>query len=183
MMRHPATPPLRHFDPWAYAKNRCRDSGTLPLAETETLRQWTGTRDDVVHYTLEGQVDKHGQTRLSGNVRAVLHTECQRCLEPMALEVAHDFDYVLIRDQSLEDRVADGSETLICAGDELDLAWFIEEEVLLAMPMIAKHDDCSLPQIGAQDPLPPADAQPNPFAALKDLLEAKEHSHGRSTES
>jgi len=63
-----------------------RTRGSLPLAETETLKQWTGTRDDVVHYTLEGQVDKHGQTRLSGNVRAVLHTECQRCLEPMALE-------------------------------------------------------------------------------------------------
>ena len=116
-MHHPASPQLRHFDPWAYAKNRCRDSGTLPLAETETLRQWTETRDDVVHYTLEGRIDEHGQTRLSGNVCAVLHTECQRCLEPLALEVAHDFDYVLLRDQNLEDRVTDGSETLICAGD------------------------------------------------------------------
>ena len=183
MMRAPTTPPRRLFDPWAYAKNRCSDAGTLPLVETETLRQWTGTHDDVVHYTLEGCIDRHGQSRLRGNVRAVLHTECQRCLEAMALTVAHDFDYVLIRDQSLEDKVADGSETLICAGDELDLAWFIEEEVLLAMPMIAKHDDCSLPQTGAQVPLPQADARANPFAALKDLLEAKENPHGRSTES
>ena len=181
-MRHPATPLLRHFDPWAYAKNRCRDSGTLPLAETETLRQWTGTRDDVVHYSLEGNMDKDGQHRLSGRVRTVLHTQCQRCLEPMTLEVAHSFDYVLIRDQSLEDNVTDGSETLICAEDELDLAWFIEEEILLAMPMIAKHDDCSLPQTGARDTLPQAETH-NPFAALKDLLETKEHSHGRSTES
>ena len=48
-MRPPATPLPRQIDPWAYAKNRCRDSGELPLAETETLQQWTGTRDDGVH--------------------------------------------------------------------------------------------------------------------------------------
>ena len=181
-MRPPATPLPRQIDPWVYAKNRRRDSGELPLADTETLQQWTGSHDDVVHYSLEGTVDKDGQCRLGGHVRAVLHTQCQRCLEPITLEVAHAFDYVLIRDQSLEDNVTDGSETLICAEDELDLAWFIEEEVLLAMPMIAKHDDCSLPQTGARDPLPQAGTQ-NPFAALKDLLETKEHSHGRSTES
>ena len=50
------------------------------------------------------------------------------------------------------------------------------------MPMIAKHDDCSLPQTGARESLPQAETH-NPFAALKDLLETKEHSHGRSTES
>ena len=181
MMRAPATPP-RSFDPWAFARNRCRDSGVLPLADTETLKQWTGSCDDVVHYTLEGNVDKDGQYRLSGSVRTVLHTQCQRCLEAMTLEVAHSFDYVLIRDESLEANVTDGSETLICAEDELNLAWFIEEEILLAMPMIAKHEDCSLPQTGARAPLPQAETQ-NPFAALKDLLETKEHSHGRSTES
>ena len=167
-MRAPATPP-RSFDPWAFARNRCRDSGVLPLADTETLKQWTGSCKD-------------GQYRLSGSVRTVLHTQCQRCLEAMTLEVAHSFDYVLIRDESLEANVTDGSETLICAEDELNLAWFIEEEILLAMPMIAKHEDCSLPQTGARAPLPQAETQ-NPFAALKDLLETKENSHGRSTES
>ncbi|MFC2428190.1 MAG: hypothetical protein ACFNTA_04340, partial [Campylobacter sp.] len=48
-------------------------------------------------------MDKDGQYRLSGSVRTVLHTQCQRCLEAMTLEVAHSFDYVVVETYNLYD--------------------------------------------------------------------------------
>ncbi|MDO4642392.1 MAG: DUF177 domain-containing protein [Cardiobacteriaceae bacterium] len=182
MMRPPANSSPKLIDPWLYAQNHCHENGLLYLDETNTLREWMKMRDEVIHYTLEGSIDKHGQHRLSGHIHVNLHTTCQRCLEEMMLNIMHSFNYVLIRDQSFEDNVTDSNETLICAEEQLDLAWFIEEEVLLAMPMIAKHEDCNPPQIDLQE----SDLQTektSPFAALKNIITAKENPHGRSTKS
>lgn len=87
--------------------------------------------------------------------------------------MAQRFDYLLIRSAEQEALIEDGSETLICAEDSLDLAWFLEEEILLAMPMIAKHDDC-LPPALADSTLVEQARSENPFAALKEILKAKE---------
>lgn len=92
----------------------------------------------------------------------------------MQSTIDRDFAYVIIRDQALESRVEGTAETLVCSTDELDVAWFLEEEVLLAMPMIAKHEDCELPHTPATAFPTKDDERQYPFAALKDMMKSKE---------
>lgn len=175
MMRHPAEPMPAYIDPWEFARNRRICAGEVPVSATHALREWAA-EDNVIHLSLTGDVDKNHYSRLSGSVAVTLQLQCQRCLEMMPYEVRHDFDYVLIADAAQEDRIEDGSETFICASHELELAWFVEEEILLAMPMIAKHDNCEAPQGYTAEPAENPPDTENPFAALKELMKSKEQS-------
>lgn len=175
-MRHPADPLPVHIDPWEFARNRRYCSGEVAVSATHSLREWAENDKNNIHLRLEGEVDKNQYPRLRGEVAVTLQLQCQRCLEMMPFEVKHAFDYVLIADPAQEDRIEDGSETLICADHELELAWFAEEEVLLAMPMIAKHDNCAAPQGSSVLPESTPETTENPFAALKELIKSKEQS-------
>ena len=78
------------------------------------------------------------------------------------LALDESFDYVLVATE--EQPVSGEWESLLCPDEELNLAWWMEEEVLLAIPMIAKHEHCEAPHF-AQEVMP--EDRPNPFAVLK----------------
>lgn len=174
-MRHPIDTLPRDIDPWAFARARQICDGKFSRQALPALAQWA-MDDHPLTAHLEGTIDDYQQPCLQGSLRIDLQMQCQRCLQPMALPITREFAYVLIRTQALEDRVEGGAETLICDSETLDVAWFLQEEVLLAMPMIAKHDDCEPPLNTAHSAPSRQDDAEHPFAALKALINSKEHS-------
>lgn len=176
-MRHPVKTLPKHIDPWAFCKHRETLQGELNAMQTKQLQQWLA-KEDTIEFSLEGNIDSRRQPRLSGQIDATLHLQCQRCLEPMRYPLKTNFDYVLIAHERLEEKVLDGSETLICDQEEIELSWFIEEELLLSMPMIAKHENCNLPleDVVVQTPIRDERIEntQQPFADLKKLLNSKE---------
>lgn len=174
-MRHPEKRWRDPIDPWAFARARRVLRGALPLWDTREIQRW-GDGEATIAFTLEGRVDQNGHHRLSGALAVRLTLVCQRCLAPMNWPLVHRFDYVLIRDAAGENAVEENDETLICAGSHLDPAWFLEEEVLLVIPMTTRHENCEPPAHAGDAPLP-APSRDNPFAALaalKNLIENKE---------
>lgn len=107
-------------------------------------------------------------------VRAEVELTCQRCFGPVArrLESASELAFVASADAPAPaDREA-------VAGDprRLDLAALVEDELLLSLPLIARHAEgeaCAAPAdaagAGAEAEETPA-AMRRPFAGLKDLL-------------
>lgn len=172
-MRHPNTPPLPHsIDPWAFARQRTRLEGKLPIHATQEIKAWKSEEDFIKVKNLEGYLDQEKRAHLKGELETTLALTCQRCLEPLLWRAEIHFDYLLSHSEA-EDRQMneEGLETLPCLDEHLDLAWFLEEEILLAMPMIARHKDCELPQ--KQQTFAP-EPKESPFAQLKDLLNKKE---------
>lgn len=100
--------------------------------------------------------------------------ECQRCLRPVrrAVESESRLAFVAREDVPLP---AD-HEPVVGDPHRVDLAALVEDELLLAVPLIAKHapgEECRLPaQAGAREsePAPAAQEMRRPFAGLKDLL-------------
>lgn len=158
----------RHFDPWQFAKNHSEQHMELALNQTQELVKEHS--DGVIVAKLRGYVDISKQSHLAGQVRVTFKALCQRCLEAMELPIVQDFDYVLIRQQEQENQVEGDFESLICPEPELDMAWFLEEEVLLAMPHISRHDDCTMPWQN-DNTQETADTH-RPFAALKSMLKS-----------
>lgn len=168
-MRPLATQAPQFIDPWNFAQGRKMLCVTLPLCDTQEVKQWV-KKDDVVSFHIKGMIDEYRQPHLMGSFALTLTLQCQRCLNAMQWPLEHEFDYVLIRDETQEDKVEGNSETLICTENTMDLVWFLEEEILLAMPMIAKHDNC-LPPAHVNEKLPSSE---HPFAALKEMMKSKE---------
>ena len=92
---------------------------------------------------------------------------CQRCLDPMALELKIQRTYVFLRteveaDQFPMDR--DDEEAMV-ASTHFNLLEAIEDEILLALPHAPKHPvgQCQLRPVEADL------EKPNPFKVLKNL--------------
>lgn len=104
--------------------------------------------------------------------QAVLPLVCQRCLEPaeVALEVDRAFRFVATEAQAeaLDEEIEE--DVLVLARD-FDLRTLVEDELLMALPLVPRHAACPVPpRLSAQDADFDAVGQrPNPFAALAGL--------------
>lgn len=174
-MRPPENGSLpKTIDPYQFARSRGLLNGTLLLAEAQELNRWqTADGKGIIRAHLAGYTDRDSRPHLKGQLTTELELECQRCLQPLPWQADIRFDYRLIRSEAQDKQEYSETETLICAEDELDLAWFVEEEVLLSMPMIAKHEHCTLPKELTQAS-EKAEQKHNPFADLRNLMNNKE---------
>ena len=114
----------------------------------------------------------HSDIWLQLQVRTRLSQTCQRCLEPVdvAVEVDRDFRFVDSEDTALaQDEQCE--EDLLVVSRAFDLTGLIEDEVLMALPLIARHEVCPVSvklQVVDAEFDAPAD-KPNPFASLAQL--------------
>ncbi|ARU03840.1 hypothetical protein CCO03_03310 [Comamonas serinivorans] len=110
------------------------------------------------------------QPTLHLQVDAQLPLQCQRCLTPYAQAVLVDRDFAFVNDEATAEALDDESEVdLLVSSRQFDLVALMEDEVLMAMPIVPKHDVCPGPvtlQVGEVVDEP---AKPNPFAALAAL--------------
>jgi uncharacterized protein len=185
--------------PMSEAWSKPRDVGALadeqadlelaiPLAEFSRVRARLGA--------LEGAINGHvrfgrdgefavAALEISGSVPLV----CQRCLQLMPWKIDGRALVALIAADAQADRVPEHLEPMLAAGGKISLRDLLEEELLLALPIVALHRDA-----GRCEPAPTADedsAVQRPFERLGELLKrAKEPSiaseetdHGRPKKS
>lgn len=100
--------------------------------------------------------------------------ECQRCLRPVRRTVESES---LLAFVAQEDALLPADhEPVVGDPRRVDLAALIEEELLLAVPLIARHapgEECGLPAPAGSrvsQPAPAAQEMRRPFAGLKDLM-------------
>ncbi len=102
--------------------------------------------------------------------RAHVTLQCQRCLQPMpqSLEVDRWFRFAASEDEAA--RLDEESEDdVLVESRRFDLPELIEDELILALPLVPRHAQCPAPlAVPAADAEPEA-ARPNPFAALAAL--------------
>jgi len=127
----------------------------------------------VCEWQLHSQL-RHPDTlkQLWLHLKASLMVEqtCQRCLLPMQVDLSVDRHFRFVADEATalaEDDDCD--EDLLSPAPDLTLQTLLEDELLLAMPLIPRHTSCDkpLPQSPHQD-------LPHPFAALADLKLGKQ---------
>ena len=117
-----------------------------------------------------------GQPQLSLHVQArtSVRMQCQRCLLPVALSLDIDRKFLFARDEAEAAQLDEETEDdVLVLEHHLDLAALIEDELILALPIVPRHEDCPQP-LTAESPVARHDAavasdKPHPFAALAAL--------------
>ena len=101
-----------------------------------------------------------------------LPLECQRCLAPVevAVDVARSFGFVHGVDAAAQ-LDAESEDDVLALTRALDLRELIEDELLLALPLVPRHEHCPqpLPVPIDSDADSVEEGTPNPFAALAAL--------------
>ena len=144
--------------------------GSIPLTELERLRglslAQTADRGGSVSVRFEFVRNEYDLPTVTGRLETTLVLECQRCLEPMEVPIALDFGVMVDADDSvLQESRQDSIDS-----DEgyIDLFALVEDELILAVPLVAMHDDdsCNEHWPVAENA---AEARDNPFAVLAQL--------------
>jgi uncharacterized protein len=128
-----------------------------------------------------------GRTTVDVRVDGVTVVACQRCLQPCANAVDESALVMVVRDE--DEVVPGGYEPFVGTPEHLSLTALIEEQVLLAMPLVPTHepgDPQCRPSADAVVPLAPSSGErpsaaqaataekQTPFANLRELLAKKD---------
>ena len=160
------------IDSLDFARNGKQLSGEIPVSELPRLLDTLETPQGVLHYTVQGGVDKQGIHFLDVGVVGLCRLRCQRCLDGLDYPVRLD-TRLLLRDQAsldaLDDDAAGGKEEefdSILADTHLNVLDMLEEEILLSLPIAPKHE---LGACQATDGKNTRMDEQNPFAVLAKL--------------
>ncbi|HET7866442.1 MAG TPA: YceD family protein [Burkholderiaceae bacterium] len=174
----------RDFDPAkldveAFAKAGARLEGVWPLEQLERLRSSTvagsGSHLHDVAWSALGELRpvRGGAAEIWLHVEASAQVmlECQRCLAPVATAVGAKRSFLFVHgENTAADLDAESEDDVLALTRALDLVELIEDELLLELPLVPRHETCPSP-LPAGDATAQAaeDDAPHPFAALAAL--------------
>lgn len=127
------------IDPILLAERGAHLAGQLPLRGMRRLVELC--LDDTGEVEVDLRFERpegERRHRMYGTLSVVLHVACQRCLEPMDLMLRIEPHLLFLRPGDPEEpgRVED----VLVVDRPLSLSAMVEDELLLAMPMIPMHD-------------------------------------------
>ncbi len=173
---------VEFVDPWRLAGGGKVISGTVRLAELPRLTEVLQSTNGEVEYQLEFYSGEKKRPKIKGFVRAGLMLTCQRCLGPVVLPVDSDLNLAVIEVPEEAELLPDECDPVWVEDGQIQLLDLIEEELLLAVPQVARHslDECTealTEEYAAQEEFQPevadnADSvldEENPFAVLAGL--------------
>jgi uncharacterized protein len=173
----------RDFDPLrldvaAFATAAGELGGVWPLAQFDRLTE--AAVADVLDPTSgevtwnargERRAMRGGESQVWLHIGASTHLplECQRCLQPVdvPLDIKRSFLFVHGEDAAAQ-LDTDSEDDVLALSRALDLRELIEDELLLALPIVPRHETCPSPLPVAPD-VELDNEKPNPFAALSAL--------------
>jgi uncharacterized protein len=171
----------RDFDPSkldveALAKAGLSLDGAWPVTELERLAASAaaGTTGGEVAWQAQGEhrAVRGGQPQVWLHLKAHTHVmlECQRCLKPVPVEVHAERSFLFVHGENTAAELdADSEDDVLALTRALDLRTLVEDELLLELPLVPRHEVCPEPLQMADEEAPTAEEKPNPFAVLASL--------------
>ena len=162
------------IDPLDLAKNQVQLEGQYLTANLPRLAEFSPSKDAKVHVKLGFIQETDALIKVTGSIDSRLRLTCERCLQPFEYEISLEpkfyFDVSGVEPDEQDER------DIIQVKGPVDLKSLVEDEVLLALPMIPMHapDQCTAggnrhretteeKEVGAG----------HPFARLAELLKDK----------
>jgi uncharacterized protein len=163
----------RRLDVAAAAAAGAALDGRWPLSDLTRLADGAaGQVDEPVAWSARFEQRRElgaaPQAWLLLQAQARVARECQRCLQPvlLSLDMNRAFRFAPSEDEAAA-LDADSEDDVLVLSRHFDLRELVEDELLLAMPIVPMHEQCLSPLLGAVPDEPAAEAAPaHPFAAL-----------------
>ncbi len=171
----------RRLDVAAFARAQADLAGTIPLADLERLSQDARPEaerpaDHEISWSAQGELrpvaGASAEIRLHLRAATELQLTCQRCLQPVRVSLLVQPTLRFVEGEDLAARIDEESEEDVLAlSSTMDLRELIEDELILALPLVPRHDRCAQPLPTTAEPgdVPGTASAANPFAALAGL--------------
>jgi uncharacterized protein len=163
----------RLIEPRKFAQHGLQVAGEIPA---DSLQRLAAVASAVIAVAVDLQfaVAETKHRVVTGHFTGCVSMQCQRCLEPVELQLQGDVSLAMVWSEDDAKLLPQEYEPWVVAQDQADLYEIIEEELLLALPIVPAHDyDCmDRSALAPQESLKPRETN-NPFQVLAQLKGSK----------
>lgn len=163
------------LEPRKLADQEAEITGQTTVACLPRLAEFADSQEQSVEVVLRFARDEERRQCLSGTIRTRLLMTCQRCLEPVSCLVEARPQLVMVYDQEQMRVLPEHLDPWLVENDRIVLAELAAEELLLALPLVAMHEQCpnplENPALTDNESKAPQQAvtRDNPFAVLAQI--------------
>ena len=150
--------------------------GSCSLERLPRFADCLASLDGEVSGQLQFLTTEAGRRVILGSVTATVEVICQRCLEPLSLQLADAIQLALVESESQIGSLGPRWDPWLVDGPRITIASLLEEQLMLCMPLVNYHpDDRCIEALEYQRQREPRDgnngdrAAQNPFEVLKVL--------------
>lgn len=145
--------------------------GLLAIADLSRMRDVLAEHQGQVDVSLQFGKDDEGRRVLGGQVSAQVSVFCQRCLAAMPLALSSSFALAFVSSEEEGERLPATLDPWLIMGDDVNLVEVVEEELLLALPIVSMHDEpCGDPNYLHAEPVVHESPRQQPFKDLAKML-------------
>lgn len=128
----------------------CAHAGTTierryTAAEMQRLRE-AGAQNGTAFSAVFGFSQLEGRVAIDGELEGVVVLTCQRCMRPFEWPLQEAFQVVLVRTEADLEQEPANYEAIVADPAHADLLALAEDQALLALPLVPKHeaDNCDV---------------------------------------
>ena len=165
-----------YIDPYKAAKKAAAIAPNLPPEAMPRLREVAQAVGDI-SAEIAFFWDEQKRLRAKGSVSAQIEMICERCLELMPLTLDVAVNAAIVWDEEQASQLSSDIEPWMGLNELIDLHALLEDELLLALPIMPAHDEQDCKGASSYTTQPEEEEvieRPNPFAGLADLMKSKD---------
>ncbi len=134
----------RSLDPIKLAKQNAQLQGQLLLRELPRIQDIFDQADQQAQIDLQFGQDNKRFYFMEGKIKATLNLICQRCTHSMHFDLDSSFLLSPVTSDERAKNLPAKYEPVFMQDELIFVYEMIEDEILLALPMVAKHGKCEL---------------------------------------
>jgi uncharacterized protein len=168
-------------DPLRFAQTGRELEGEISPGSMQRLQKLLSSDAGTVRVRLVFDLDDAGNPRVQGSISATLEMLCQRCMAPMPLSLETRVLLGIVTTEAQANALPDEYEPLVVDSEEISLTELVEDELLLALPLSAMHEQGQCLNVDFTEHVisDEPQARENPFSVLASL---KGTSNGKKQE-
>jgi uncharacterized protein len=107
---------------------------------------------------------------IEGALEGTVGMTCQRCMQAVQVAIEDDFKVIVVPEERADE--PSGYEPVVADMTRFDVRWLIEDQVLLALPLVPMHEpgECAPADAPGEADEEHEDTRQKPFENLRDML-------------
>ncbi|RVU29376.1 hypothetical protein EOE65_16535 [Neptunomonas marina] len=159
------------IDPRKLAEREVRIAGQVKAEKMPRLASYLCQGEDEISVDLLFSLDELRIRTITGSAEGHVHMTCQRCLDPVEVDVKAEFNLAIAFNEERAKQLPRYYDPLIVEEEDIELLPIVEEELILSLPLVPYHADCSVQtSFGDAEAIDePEPEKTNPFSVLAQL--------------
>ncbi len=130
-----------------FAKEHSVLSGFLDVSKSDRLLDIVSNGSGLLDFKLTGFHDQKNRLSIEIEICGIIMTVCQFCLKNLEMSINHSWVVVIVKNEQEQIKTLFQEEDYadaIIADAKFDVINFIEDEIIMQLPIAPKHEQCEL---------------------------------------